>query len=74
VRNDPRTKDVPIVMITSHVGEKNRARAVELRVDDYIGKPYLEAQLLKAIRVQLERHRTDHTADGASHGPNGTSA
>jgi DNA-binding response OmpR family regulator len=43
-------------------------------VDDYLGKPYLEAQLLKAIRVQLERHRTDQTADGASHGPNGMSA
>ena len=49
VRNDPRLKDVPIVMITSRVGEKHRARAIELGVSDYLGKPYQEAQLLDAI-------------------------
>ena len=43
VRNDPRLKDVPIVMITSRVGEKHRARAIELGVNDYLGKPYQEA-------------------------------
>src|SRR5260370_32109136 len=32
VRNDPRLKDIPIVMITSRVSEKHRARAIELRV------------------------------------------
>jgi chemosensory pili system protein ChpA (sensor histidine kinase/response regulator) len=55
VRNDPRTKDVPIIMITSRVGEKHRARAVELGVDDYLGKPYQEPQLLNAIRPLVER-------------------
>ena len=49
VRNDPRLKDVPIIMVTSRVGEKHRARAIELGVDDYLGKPYQEAQLLDAI-------------------------
>jgi len=49
VRNDPRLQDVPIVMITSRVGEKHRARAIELGVDEYLGKPYQEAQLLQAI-------------------------
>ena len=49
VRNDPRLQDVPIIMITSRVGEKHRARAIELGVDDYLGKPYQESQLLDAI-------------------------
>ena len=40
VRNDPRLKDVPIIMITSRVGEKHRARAIEVGVNDYLGKPY----------------------------------
>ncbi|HUO94600.1 MAG TPA: Hpt domain-containing protein, partial [Steroidobacteraceae bacterium] len=39
VRADERLKDVPIVMITSRVGEKHRARAIELGVNDYLGKP-----------------------------------
>ena len=57
VRNDPRLKDVPIIMVTSRVGEKHRARAIELGVDDYLGKPYQEAQLLDAIAPLVERRR-----------------
>ncbi|MGB5337317.1 MAG: Hpt domain-containing protein, partial [Woeseiaceae bacterium] len=54
VRNDPRVADVPIIMITSRVGDKHRARAIELGVNDYLGKPYQDSQLLEAIRRQLE--------------------
>ncbi len=57
VRNDARLKDVPIVMITSRVGEKHRARAIELGVNDYLGKPYQEAQLLDAIEPLVRRRR-----------------
>jgi chemosensory pili system protein ChpA (sensor histidine kinase/response regulator) len=57
VRNDPRLKDVPIVMITSRVGEKHRARAIELGVNDYLGKPYQEAQLMQALEPLLQRSR-----------------
>jgi chemosensory pili system protein ChpA (sensor histidine kinase/response regulator) len=65
VRNDPRTRDVPIIMITSRVGEKHRARAIELGVDDYLGKPYQEAQLLEAIEPLIARRRR---AGGAADG------
>ena len=57
VRADPRLKHVPIVMITSRVGEKHRARAIELGVDDYLGKPYQENQLLDAIEPLVSRRR-----------------
>ena len=55
VRNDPRLKHIPIVMITSRVSEKHRARAIELGVDDYLGKPYQESQLLDAIEPLVHR-------------------
>jgi chemosensory pili system protein ChpA (sensor histidine kinase/response regulator) len=58
VRNDARLVDVPIIMITSRVGDKHRARAIELGVDDYLGKPYQESQLLDAIEpLVLARRR-----------------
>jgi len=58
VRSDPRLAEVPIIMITSRVGEKHRARAIELGVDDYLGKPYQESQLLDAIEpLVLARRR-----------------
>jgi len=57
VRADGRTASIPIVMITSRVGEKHRARAIELGVNDYLGKPYQESQLLEAIDPLVEAHR-----------------
>ena len=58
VRNDARLADIPIIMITSRVGDKHRARAIELGVDDYLGKPYQESQLLDAIEpLVLARRR-----------------
>ena len=38
----------------TRVGDKHRARAIELGVNDYLGKPYQDSQLLDAIRRQLE--------------------
>ena len=55
VRGDPRLKGIPIVMITSRVSEKHRARAIEIGVDDYLGKPYQESQLLDAIEPLVNR-------------------
>jgi len=49
VRNDPRLRHLPIVMITSRVGDKHRNRALQLGVDSYLGKPYQESDLLNAI-------------------------
>ncbi len=58
VRNDERFSDVPINMITSRVGDKHRARAIEIGVNDYLGKPYQDAKLLEAIQRLLEEQGT----------------
>ena len=65
VRADPRLRDVPIIMITSRVGEKHRARAIELGVDDYLGKPYQESQLLDAITPLVAQRRAGARASGS---------
>jgi len=54
VRNDERFSDLPIIMITSRVGDKHRARAIEIGVNDYLGKPYQDEKLLEAIHRLLE--------------------
>ena len=53
VRNDPVVARVPIIMVTSRVSEKHRARAIEIGVNDYLGKPYQERELLEAVQHQL---------------------
>ncbi|MFZ8963762.1 MAG: Hpt domain-containing protein [Steroidobacteraceae bacterium] len=55
VRGDPALRDIPIVMITSRVGDKHRARAIELGVSDYLGKPYQESQLLRVLEPLVGR-------------------
>ena len=65
VRSDPRLADIPIIMITSRVGEKHRARAIELGVDDYLGKPYQESQLIDAIAPLVARRaQTQRASSG----------
>ncbi len=56
VRADAKTKDIPIIMITSRTADKHRNRALELGVNEYMGKPYQEEQLLVLIR-NFTKHR-----------------
>ncbi len=53
VRNDPRLRDIPIIMITSRAGDKHRDKALALGVNLYMTKPYQEEQLLKSIQTLL---------------------
>ncbi len=53
VRSSPATRDIPIIMITSRTAEKHRKHALELGVNEYVGKPYQEDQLLSLIRRYL---------------------
>jgi chemosensory pili system protein ChpA (sensor histidine kinase/response regulator) len=49
MRNDDRFKHVPIIMITSRSGDKHRERARQIGVNNYLGKPYQENDLLYSI-------------------------
>lgn len=49
LRDDERTRAIPIVMITSRTAAKHRNYALELGVNEYLGKPYREEELLRLI-------------------------
>jgi chemosensory pili system protein ChpA (sensor histidine kinase/response regulator) len=57
VRADPATKAIPIIMITSRTADKHRNHAIELGVNEYMGKPYQEDQLL----VLIKRYTAERT-------------
>jgi len=50
VRNNERLKNVPIIMITSRTGDKHRKRAMDIGVQEYLGKPYNESELLTYVK------------------------
>jgi chemosensory pili system protein ChpA (sensor histidine kinase/response regulator) len=49
IRNDERLRHVPLVMITSRMGDKHRERAQQIGINYYLGKPYQETDLLATI-------------------------
>lgn len=56
VRQHPRLKALPIIMITSRTGQKHRDRALAIGVNEYLGKPFQETRLLESI-AQWSQHR-----------------
>ncbi len=55
VRHDDRLKKLPIIMITSRTGDKHKTRATEIGVDEFMGKPFNEVDLLNMIEDLLAR-------------------
>jgi len=53
IRHDEKLKDLPIIMITSRTGDKHRERAEQIGVNQYMGKPFNEVDLLGAITTLL---------------------
>ncbi|ASU37674.1 hypothetical protein hmeg3_04775 [Herbaspirillum sp. meg3] len=49
IRDMSGTATLPIIMITSRTAAKHRERAMELGVNEYLGKPYQDDVLLKMI-------------------------
>ncbi len=49
IRDDERTRAIPIIMITSRTAAKHRNFAMELGVNEYLGKPYQEDELVELI-------------------------
>jgi len=58
MRNDERLKTIPIIMITSRTGDKHRQRAFNIGVNQYMGKPYQEQELIENIRslIDIKQH------------------
>ncbi|NVB77697.1 MAG: response regulator transcription factor [Kofleriaceae bacterium] len=57
LREQDRTRDVPVIMCTAKGEEIDRVVGFEVGADDYVVKPYSVRELILRIRAQL-RHRT----------------
>jgi len=55
IRNDERTRHIPIIMITSRTAAKHRSYAMELGVNEYLGKPYQEDELISTIKSFINK-------------------
>ena len=49
IKADNRQSHIPIIMITSRTAEKHRNHARELGVNEYVGKPYQDEELMALV-------------------------
>ncbi len=54
MRDDEHFKNIPIIMITSRTGDKHRDRAMKIGVNEYMGKPYQEHDLIANIKKMTQ--------------------
>jgi len=54
IREDPGTRDIPMIALTVHTLPRERKRALDAGVDAYLSKPYDAAQLIKLVESTLE--------------------
>lgn len=54
IRSDENLRDLPIVVVTTEGGEKDRDRALSLGANEYLTKPVQSRQLLAIVRGLLK--------------------
>ena len=67
-RAHPRTKAVPILMLTARGDEPDKVAGLDAGADDYITKPFSTQELLARIRAVLRRRAPEQAGDTVSIG------
>jgi DNA-binding response OmpR family regulator len=63
VRGNPRTRQLPLLMLTARGEPMDRIVGLELGADDYLGKPFEPRELLARVKALLRRASPQAAAD-----------
>ena len=66
LKNDPLTRNVPVLILTAHVFAEHRSRAQEVGADGFIGKPCMPDELAREVSAALHRWRLARSSDTTS--------
>ena len=55
LRAGPKTKNIPIIMLTAKGDETDRVRGLETGADDYMAKPFSPRELVARVKAVLRR-------------------
>jgi two-component system phosphate regulon response regulator PhoB len=59
LKNDPRLRNIPIIMLTAKGEEADIVTGLELGADDYITKPFSPKVMIARVRTALRRHKEE---------------
>ncbi|MBW4606854.1 MAG: PAS domain S-box protein [Hassallia sp. WJT32-NPBG1] len=57
LRQDPLTKEIPIILLSARAGEESRIEGLELGADDYLVKPFSARELLARVEATIKLSR-----------------
>ncbi|MBW6731502.1 response regulator, partial [Salmonella enterica subsp. enterica serovar Weltevreden] len=57
LRRNPKSANVPIIMLTARGEEEDRIRGLETGADDYVTKPFSPRELVARVSAVLRRLR-----------------
>jgi two-component system phosphate regulon response regulator PhoB len=63
LRSDPRTRDLPILLLTARAMEADKVSGLEAGADDFITKPFSPRELAARIKAVLRRRAPDLSGD-----------
>ena len=63
LRSEARTRDVPIIILSARIEERDKISGLEVGADDYITKPFSPRELIARIAVILRRRVPQVTAE-----------
>ena len=69
LRADPRTRELPIIMVTARGDEADRVAGLESWVDDYVTKPFSPRELKARIKAVLRRRAPEAAQEPLAVGP-----
>ena len=69
IRNEPRTRTLPVLVLTARGTEMDKLIGFERGADDYLTKPFSPKELVARVQAILRRTRGDETAAPAKIGP-----
>ena len=69
LRADPRTRELPIIMVTARSDEGDKVAGLEAWVDDYVTKPFSPRELKARIKSVLRRRAPEAAQEPLSAGP-----
>jgi len=67
-RADPRSKGIPIIMLTARTDEPDKIAGLDAGADDYITKPFSTQEMLARIRAILRRRAPEQVNDSVTIG------
>jgi signal transduction histidine kinase len=63
LRSDPRTRSIPIIMLSARAGEEAQVEGLESGADDYLVKPFSARELIARVSTRLQIARLQKVAE-----------